>query len=229
MSRIKMFGCIPRRPDISARYFHDHWRHPHGSLALRISTMRAYVQSHQIHSDLLDEQQTRFEGCAEVWFDNIADAAGFPSEPVYVRDLIPDEPLFVDLPNLRFAFTREEVLVSGPDLRENLPTGDAVWRPDNRPGSVKLLQFITAEGERRWDGEDDAALGRRIGALRHVRSRPAAEIHPDGAFIIGIRELWWPTLWDLQQGAAADPVAWSELLSRPREWAGFIANSERFM
>jgi len=229
MSRIKMFGCIPRRPDVSQRYFHDHWRHPHGTLGRHISTMRGYVQSHQIHSDLLGPEQTHFEGCAELWFDNVADAASFPSEPVYVRDIIPDEPLFVDMEKLRFAFTREEVLVSGPDLREPISAGDAAWRLDNRPASVKLLQFVEADGATPWDGDDDYELGSRIGALRHVRCRPAAEIHPNGAFVVGVRELWWPTQWDMEQGIAADRAAWETLIGRPGRATAFFANAERFI
>ncbi len=83
-----MFGCIPRRPDVSVEYFHDHWRHPHGTLGRHISTMRAYVQSHQTHSNLLDEaDQVRFEGCAEIWFDSDEDAKAFPQELIYARDI----------------------------------------------------------------------------------------------------------------------------------------------
>jgi hypothetical protein len=230
MSQIKMFGCIPRRPDISKQYFHDHWRHPHGTLGRRISTFRGYVQSHQIHSELLGPDQTRFEGCAEVWFDNVSDAATFPSEPIYMRDIIPDEPLFVDMPKLRFAFTHEEVLVSGPDLREKISDGNAAWRTDNRPVSVKLLQFIIeANGDSPWDTNEDALLGRRIGALRHVRCRPVAELHPEGSFVVGIRELWWPTQWDMEHGIAADSIAWQELLNRPARANAFVANAERFI
>lgn len=229
MPGVKMFGCIPRRPDISRQFFHDHWRHPHGSLGRHISTMRRYVQSHQFDSDLLGPTQTHFEGCAEVWFDSVEDGLSFDTEPVYVRDVKPDEPLFVDLPNLRFAFADEEVLVSGPDLREPISDGDAAWRLDNRPTSVKLLQFIISDGGVPWASPDDRALGHRIGALRHVRSRPSPVVHADGAFVIGIRELWWPTLWDLEQGVAKDRAAWDALAGRPGESIAMIANAERFI
>lgn len=224
MARVKMFGCIPRRQDVSRQYFHDHWRHPHGTLGLHISTARGYVQSHQIDCDLLGPTQTHFEGCAEVWFDSVEDGGNTPSEPVYARDLKPDEPLFIDMPKLRFAFADEEVICSGPDLRDSKSAGDAAWRLDNRPTSVKLLQFIVADGKVPWAMESDKALGQRIGALRHVRARPVGE-----AFVIGIRELWWPTLWDLQNRVAEDRAAWNELIERPKDSIAFIANAERFI
>jgi uncharacterized protein (TIGR02118 family) len=73
---IKFFGLIPRRSDISSQEFHDHYRHPHGTLGRQIPTFRDYVQSYQIHSPLLGPDQTRFEAVAEVWFDTVGDAGG---------------------------------------------------------------------------------------------------------------------------------------------------------
>lgn len=229
MSRVKMFGAIPRKPDVSVQYFHDHYRHPHGTLGRRISTMRAYVQSHQIHTDLLGPDQTHFEACAEVWFDSVIDAKNFPEEPVYLADVKPDEPLFVDLEKLRFCFAREEVLVSGADWRDpKVGLAEREFSLDTRPFSVKLLQFIHEVGDRPWDSPEDAALGARIGALRHVRCRPAAEIHPEGAFVVGIRELWWPTQLAMEEGVAADPEAWRALIEAPRAATAFLATAERF-
>ncbi|MFD2580222.1 hypothetical protein ACFSTD_19915 [Novosphingobium colocasiae] len=60
MSRVKMFGAIPRKPGITSKWFHDHYRHPHGTMGRHISTMRAYTQSHQVHSDLLGEKADPF-------------------------------------------------------------------------------------------------------------------------------------------------------------------------
>jgi hypothetical protein len=226
-----MFGCIPRRPDITPEYFHDHWRHPHGALGRQIPTFRGYIQSHQIHSDLLGpgHRQTRFEGCAEVWFDNVHDASTLATEPQYVRHVLPDEPLFVDLPNLCWAFAREEVIVSGPDARAPLSAGDAAFRLDTRPTYVKLLQFIEVEGSTRWDAEDDAALGERIGALRHVRCRPAMELHPNGVFSVGVRELIWPTRWEMEQGVARDRAAWDALVNGPAVSTALVAHAETWI
>ena len=117
MGRIKMFGVIPRAKHLTPQQFHDHYRHPHGTLGRNISPFKAYSQAHQFHTDLLDERQTRFEACAEVWFDNWTDAVGLGDEPIYLRDVKVDEPNFVDLENLRWVFVEEEVICSGPDIR----------------------------------------------------------------------------------------------------------------
>src|ERR1700754_496257 len=81
---IKFFGLIPRRPDISSEEFHDHYRHPHGTLGRQIPTFRQYVQSHQVHSDRLGEGQETFEAVAEVWFDTVQDAVGLAEDPHYI-------------------------------------------------------------------------------------------------------------------------------------------------
>jgi uncharacterized protein (TIGR02118 family) len=119
---IKFFGLIPRRPDLSSDEFHDHYRHPHGTLGKRIPGFRGYVQSHQMSTDLLGEDQTRFEAVAEVWFDNATDAVGLADDPHYVEHLAPDEASFVDLERLKWLYTTEEVVRSGPDTREEPPS-----------------------------------------------------------------------------------------------------------
>ena len=229
MSRVKMFGAIPRAPHISPQHFHDHYRHPHGTLGRHITKMRGYVQSHQVHSDLLDDRQTRFEACAEVWIDSVADAATFGEDPVYLSDVKDDEPNFVDLPNLRWLFVDEEVLMSGPDMGKDTLLGDQRWRLDNRPNSFKLIQFVEVQGAEPWDQDNDRDLGKKIGALRHVRSRPVSALHPDGGFAIGIRELWWGSQTGMETGIAADPRAWHELFSRPAVATSFFATAERFI
>ena len=229
MSRIKMFGAIPRAPHVTPQQFHDHYRHPHGTLGRQISVFRGYTQAHQVHCDLLDEKQTRFEACAEVWFDNWTDGAGLADEPIYLRDVKDDEPNFVDLPNLQWIFVEEDVICSGPNIREDISPGDKLWRLDNRADSFKITQFIEQDGATPWAQDNDFELGRRIGALRHVRGRPQRDIHPDGAFAIGVRELYWPTRTAMETGIAADLAAWHALIDRPAVATTFAATAERFI
>lgn len=230
MSRVKMFGAIPRRKDRTRQWFHDHYRHPHGTLGRLISTMRAYTQCHQFDSDLLGPHQAHFEATAEVWFDSVQDAIDFPTEPNYVKYLIPDEPLFVDMDELRFVFGNEEVLQSGVNwLDGRAEDGDKVFRLDRRPISVKLMQYIIEDGDSRWDAEEDLELGRRIGALRHVRSRPNPVLHEQGAFCLGVRELYWPTYTDLLEGVSRDKDAWDALVKRASKSIEYIGTAERFM
>ena len=213
---------------MSAREFHDHYRYPHGTIGATISSTRAYVQSHQIHSDLIDERQTRFEACAEIWFDSVDDAFNVRTDPVYVEHIGPDEPLIADMAGLRFLIAEEEVLKSGPDHREAISAAEAAWDVQRLPTTIKLLQFIEEEGDKRWDGEDDRELGERLGALRHVRCRPVP-VTADDSFALGARELWWGSEFDLEEKVAGDRAAWEELVHRPKRWTGFIARAERFV
>ena len=69
MATKKLFGLMARRSGLSSQEFHDHYRHPHGTMGVHISTMRDYVQSHQMHSDLLPLKQARREAIAGLWFE----------------------------------------------------------------------------------------------------------------------------------------------------------------
>lgn len=232
---IKFLGLIPRRKDISLQQFHDHWRHPHGSMALGMTMMRRYVQAHRVDCPLLPLDQSRFDGIAELWFDNRTEALGLMEDPVYVQHVGPDEVNFVDLPALKFTFVEEEVLLARPHLRHGASYGDACWTPDNRPLSMKLAQLIETDGTKPWAQPDDAQLSARIGATRHVRSRPVAEIHNGNidrvgpAPFVGVRELWWPTLHAFNQGVAQAPEAFKELLSRPARSYAALFQAERML
>jgi hypothetical protein len=226
---IKLFGLIPRRPDLTREQFHDHYRHPHGTMGRHMSTMRGYVQSHQIHTDRLIGDQTRFEAVAEVWLDNERDAREFRSEPILVKYLIEDEPKFVDMPKLKFLVSREEVLASGPRLNSGLSAGDEMWSPANRPLSVKLLHFVSPEGDPKWAQGDDIDLGFSLGALRHVRCHPIPAFHADATSFRGVHELWWPTREAFHRGVEAAPDAFAALLSRAGASVTLLVQAERFI
>lgn len=228
MGRIKMFGAIPRLKSLTPQEFHDHYRHPHGTIGRNISVLRGYSQAHQVDCPYLDERQTRFEACAENWYDSAADAAALAVEPLYLSDVQIDEPLFVDLPDLQWMFSDEEVLESGAGFTR-LTTGEKMWRLDNRPTSVKITQFVEQDGPAPWAQDDDIALGERIGACRHVRCRPVTALHPDGCFAIGARELYWPTVTDMLRGIEADMATFRELIDRPAVHTTYAAVAERFI
>lgn len=227
---IKFFGLIPRRPDISTEEFHDHYRHPHGTLGRQISTFRHYVQSHQIHSDRLGEGQEVYEAVAEVWFDTVPDAVGLADDPHYIEHVQPDEPNFVDMEKLKWLYTTEEVLISGPDVR----SPDAAARGLQgfhleRATSIKLMQFKPSGSAPDRSAEDDAALGARLGAIRHVRCRPQPEIHADDLPAFAeVQELWWPTVWAFEE-AAASGGALQELMAIAPGSVTLLAQAERFI
>jgi len=229
MGRLKMFCALPRKKEVSSQWFHDHWRHPHGTLGMKISTVRNYVQSHQIDSALLGSDQRRYEGVVEVWFDSETDAAALPDHPTYRRYLVPDEPTFIDMDEIRFLFTHEEILVSGPDPGDAKGEGDLAWQEADRATSIKLIQFVETGGMSAWADDLDIELGRRIGALRHALCRPSNILHPDGGAFIGVRELWWPTLTAFETGVEADPDAFRKLTARPASAVSLLVHAERFI
>ena len=224
---IKFFGLIPRRADISPAEFHDHYRHPHGTLGTQIPAFRGYVQSHQVGSSALGDDQTRFEAVAEGWFDNVDDAAGLADDPHYVEHVQPDEPNFVDLAKLKWLYTTEEVLFSGPDPREATPLAHRLLQRMHleRPTTVKLLHFAS-----QTDAIDAGSdLAGSLGAVRHVRCRPHAEIHAeDPPAFAEVHELWWPTVFDFEQGAAGG-AALRELVDGPNGSVTLLAQAERFI
>jgi hypothetical protein len=222
---LKFFAIITRKPGVSVATFHDHWRHPHGTLCTRISTIRHYVQSHQIPTDHLGPEQARFEGIAEAWLDNVADGLGMADEPQYKTYVEPDEEAFVDVPRLQWLYTTEEVLSSRPDRRTGAAEADALWLHLDRPITTKVLQFVHGDG---WESEDDADLGDRVGAMRHVRCHAMPEVHGDQPPFSGVRELWWPTVSAFEAGITRAPEAWAALIGRPARGVTVLAQAERF-
>jgi len=51
---IKAFALLPKKPGISDEQFHSHWRVCMRKLALRITSLRRYVQSHRLPQPIPD-------------------------------------------------------------------------------------------------------------------------------------------------------------------------------
>src|SRR3546814_1372214 len=96
---------------------------------------------------------------------------------------------------LKFTFFEEDIIRPRPAVDD--PDDAAVqWSPTEWSVSVKILQLVKADGNPAWTGDQDKALGDRIGAFRHVRSFAIDAVHKGTSPFIGARELWWPTLSD---------------------------------
>jgi len=226
---IQFFALIPRMKGISSQEFHDHWRHPHGTMGRQIPTLRSYVQSHQIHTDLLEQNQAQFEGIAESTFDTVKDAMEFGQEPYYKQYIQPDEINFVDQSRLEWLNTEEEVLVPRPRIQNGVSYADSLWLHLDLPMSIKILQFIRSSGNPDWADNDDIELGRRIGALRHVRNYPSRVIHDNNPLYLGVRQLWWPTLSAFEAGVQNDREAFDRLIKKAGSAVTLLAQAERFL
>jgi uncharacterized protein (TIGR02118 family) len=226
---IKFFALIPRLEGLSSQEFHDHWRHAHGSMGRQIPSLRHYVQSHHVPTDLLDADQASYEGIAESIFDSLEDGMAFGQDPYYVKYIQPDEPNFVDQSRLEWLYAEEEVLVSRPKEQAGAFYADAQWLHLDLPTSIKLLQFIRRDGNPNWAGEHDAELGRRIGAFRHVRDYLLSEAHGDDPPWLGARELWWPTLSSFHAGVNSDREAFGQLVGNGGSALTLLVQAERFL
>ncbi len=70
---IKAISLLVRRPELTHEQFVKHWLEIHAPLALKVSGIRRYVQSH-----IIDERRRpdipaiglEIDGIAELWYDN---------------------------------------------------------------------------------------------------------------------------------------------------------------
>src|SRR3984893_189416 len=150
MSKVKVFAAFPRKAGLSRDEFHDHWRHPHATLGRRVPVVTKYVLSHQIDSDLLGDDQHRYDGIAEGWMDNVGDVIAFGQDPWYVNHVVPAEPNFMDQANLKSLVTTEIVLQSSPMRILPRPVGDEFWFDDDRAVNIKIIQFIETAPQTDW-------------------------------------------------------------------------------
>jgi uncharacterized protein (TIGR02118 family) len=88
---IKIIALVQRNDDLSHEEFVDYWQNHHAKLVSQLPGLRRYVQNPAI--DLAGRDRP-YDGCAELWYDDI-DAvrdAGRSPESDRVRE---DEPRFV--------------------------------------------------------------------------------------------------------------------------------------
>src|SRR5919198_1683687 len=97
---IKVFALLPKKPGISDEQFHRHWRAVHAPLALRIASLRRYVQSHRLPQPVPGFSGSPYEGAAEVWFDDLQAASRMRESPEYLEGAFRDEPNFIDTSGL---------------------------------------------------------------------------------------------------------------------------------
>jgi uncharacterized protein (TIGR02118 family) len=184
---VKVFALIPRRVDISERQFHDHWAGPHAQLALRITTLRRYVQSHRVAPKLDGLPEPPYDGIAEVWFDDAEAAASMGEDPNYVDHAHADEPNFIDTEQLSFIATEEQVLRAGSP-----PAKDA--------GGIKAMILLARidplsprDLAQRLQGLGEDLVALLPGAQRIVIAVTVPESYADGAepTFDAVLELWF--------------------------------------
>lgn len=124
---LKLMMCVKRRSDLTHREFSDYWQDHHGALvrahqdALHI---RRYVQTLTLDDALTQESlrvsrsalKTEFDGCAELWWDDLADhltARTTPQGAAALQALMEDERRFVDVSRSQLWYGTERLIIPG--------------------------------------------------------------------------------------------------------------------
>ena len=111
---VKLIICATRRSDVTREEFDSYWRDKHGPLVKSVAEfarhVRRYVQCHLVEGAPPFGVAGAYDGVAELWFDNVEEAARAFSEPKYLEIIRPDELKFVD-PRKCISFMTEELQV----------------------------------------------------------------------------------------------------------------------
>ena len=94
---VKVLSLLTRKRGMDVVSFQSYWRTHHGPLAAKIPQARRYVQCHVRPSGYADGSTPRYDGVAEVWFDDFdaVRASGDTDEYGAVKI---DEPKFLTVP-----------------------------------------------------------------------------------------------------------------------------------
>lgn len=112
---IKTFAFLVKKQGISDVTFHEHWRHPHGTMTARIPQFVRYVQNHGIgpHCAVPHVPPMPYLGMPVIWtrdLQDLADSATHPDRP----PLDADGHHFYDVAQLRFLVCEEGGVIGRP-------------------------------------------------------------------------------------------------------------------
>lgn len=94
---VKVLSLLTRKPDTQVAAFQQYWRKHHGPLAAKIPQARRYLQCHVRPSGYADGRAPRYDGVAEMWFDNFQAVRDSGTTEEY-RAVRLDEPKFLAIP-----------------------------------------------------------------------------------------------------------------------------------
>ncbi len=108
---VKIIVMLKRKSSMTMEEFSQYWYEEHGPLALRIMPgLRKYTQNHAVR--LTDSEEPRFDGIAELWFDDLESRHKFlgwywGDEGKVLRD---DEEKFIDRSKMFGSIVDERVI-----------------------------------------------------------------------------------------------------------------------
>lgn len=108
---IKLSIFLTRRTDLTHEEFVHYWTHKHTPLIASLPggevPVRRYVQLLPTDAEIPGVSSIFYDGVAEVWVDDIADAARWFTSETYTTIVAADEEQFIDRSLTRFLYTTE--------------------------------------------------------------------------------------------------------------------------
>lgn len=210
---IKGIAIVTKKPGMHDADFHRYWREVHGPLALQMTKMRRYVQSHRTDDVFPGFENCPYGGVAEIWFDDLATLEALPADPEYIKGAQADEPNFIDVDKLVFLATREHVFIEGPPIEKDTPLLKAIFLLRRRP------DMTVAEFQEYWRNGHAPQIPHDAGIMRYVQCHQAPETYAAGTPAYdGVAEL-----------SFADYAAFSDYWTSPRIQAIFAEDAPRFL
>ncbi|MBM4226603.1 MAG: EthD family reductase [Gammaproteobacteria bacterium] len=210
---IKGVALVAKKAGMDDAAFHRYWKEVHGPIALRISALRKYVQSHRLGTPLPGFENVPYDGVAEVWFDSLADLTGMAQNPEYVTGAQADEPNFIDTSKLQFLATHEHLMFEEEPLKADTRWIKAVFLLKRRP-DLTVAQF-----QDYWKNGHAPQIPRDMGVLRYVQCHQVPETYASGTPAYdGMAELWF-----------ADMDAFMRYWTSPRIQQIFGDDAPRFL
>ncbi|WP_406510352.1 EthD domain-containing protein [Streptomyces sp. NBC_00212] len=109
MTKISIF--LTRRADLTHAEFVDYWTQKHNALIASLPAgevpVRRYVQLLPTNDEIPGVSNAVYDGVAEVWVDDVADAARWFTSDTYTTVVAEDEEKFLDRSRTRFLYTTE--------------------------------------------------------------------------------------------------------------------------
>lgn len=111
---IKLSILLTRRADLTHAEFVDYWTKKHTPLIASVPAgdvpIRRYVQLLPTDDEIPGVSTASFDGVAELWVDDVADAAGWFTSDAYTTTIADDEERFLDRSKTRFLYAEETVI-----------------------------------------------------------------------------------------------------------------------
>ncbi|MFC4375511.1 EthD domain-containing protein [Nocardia halotolerans] len=108
---IKLSVFLTRRADLTHEEFVDYWTQQHTPMVAGLPggevPVRRYVQLLPTDDSIPGIDTLAYDGVAELWVDDIADAAHWFSSEPYTTTIAADEEKFLDRSRTRFLYTTE--------------------------------------------------------------------------------------------------------------------------